>query len=136
VVILVKPVSLRGSGAESGAAAVEFALVCVLLVMLVVGMVEIGRLYAAQLSVTHAAREGARAAAVGHFDAAYVKQQAVPLNPAFVTVGQSQGVDPSGDEYVQVTVSYPISIALVDNNWTRTAQVIHLSSSARMRAEY
>jgi len=132
----VKPASFGEVGTDRGAAAVEFALVCILLVMLVVGMVEIGRLYAAQLSVTHAAREGARAAAVGHFDAAYVKQQATPLNPAFVTVGQSQGVDPSGDEYVQVTVSYPITVALVNNNWSRTARVIQLSSSARMRAEF
>jgi len=115
---------------------VEFALVCVLLVMLVVGMVEIGRLYAAQLSVSHAAREGARAAAVGNFDVGYVKQQAMPLNPAFVGVGQSQGTDPGGDAYVQVTVSYPVTIALLDASWVRTARTIQLSSSARMRAEY
>lgn len=123
-------------GADRGAAAVEFALVSVLLVMLIVGMVEIGRLYAAQLSVTHAAREGARAAAVGRFDAAYVKQQAMPLDPAFIVVGQTQGTDPSGDEYVQVTVSYPLTIALVNNSWARTARTIQLSSSARMRTEF
>lgn len=122
--------------ADHGAAAVEFALVCVLLVMLLVGIVEFGRVYTAQLAVTHAAREGARAAAVGHFDAAYVRQQAMPLNPAHLTVGQSQGVDPSGDAFVQVTVSYPLSIALVDNNWAKAARVIQLRSSARMRAEF
>jgi len=127
---------MGGVRADRGAAAVEFALVCVLLVMLLVGIVEFGRAYSAQLAVTHAAREGARAAAVGHFDAAYVRQQAMPLNPAFVTVGQSQGVDPSGDAFVQVTVSYPLTIALVDNNWARTARVIQLRSSAKMRAEF
>lgn len=114
----------------------EFALVCVLLVMLLVGMIQFGRVYAAQLSVTHAAREGARAAAVGHFDATYVKQQAMPLSPALLSVGQSTGTDPNGDEYVQVTVSYPFTITLVDNNWARTARTIQLSSSARMRAEF
>lgn len=123
-------------GSDRGAAAVEFALVCILLLMLMVGMVEIGRLYAAQLSVTHAAREGARAAAVGRFDAAYVKAQAMPLDPALLVVDQTQAQDANGDEYVQVTVSYPLSIALVDNEWTRTAQTIQLSSSARMRAEF
>lgn len=121
---------------DRGAAAVEFALVCVLLVMLLVGIVQFGRAYTAQLAVTHAAREGARAAAVGRFDAAYVKSQAMPLSPSLLTVGQSTGTDPNGQEYVKVTVSYPFTLSLVNNKWTTTSQIITLSSSAQMRAEY
>ena len=123
-------------GSDRGAAAVEFALVCVLLLMLVVGMVEIGRLYSAQLAVTHAAREGARSAAVGHFDAAYVKQQALPLNAGSISVSESEGTDSNGDKYVQVTVSYPVTIAFVSTNWSRTPRTVTVSSSARMRAEF
>lgn len=49
---------------ERGAAAVEFALVLPLLVTLLLGIMEFGRVYNAQVSVTSAAREGARVMAI------------------------------------------------------------------------
>lgn len=45
---------------ESGAAAVEFALVVPILLLLLLGIVEFGRVYNAQLQLTAAARDGAR----------------------------------------------------------------------------
>lgn len=51
-------------GSESGAAAVEFALVLPILVVLLIGIVEYGSVYNAQLMLTSAAREGARTMAV------------------------------------------------------------------------
>lgn len=126
----------RAPRGDSGAAAVEFALVCVLVLMLVIGMVELGRLYASQLAVTHAAREGARAAAVGHFSVGYVQQQAMPLGPSGLSVSESQGTDGNGDKFVQVTVAYPVSISLLNNRWVRSARTITVSSTARMRAEF
>jgi Flp pilus assembly protein TadG len=45
---------------ERGAAAVEFALVLPLLVVILLGTIEFGRAYNAQISLTHAARETAR----------------------------------------------------------------------------
>ena len=55
----------RGWGSERGAAAVEFALVLPILVLILFGVIEFGGVYNAQLMVTGAAREGAREMAVG-----------------------------------------------------------------------
>lgn len=49
---------------DRGAAAVEFALVALLLITLVVGAVEFGRLWAMQASLASAARDGAREMAI------------------------------------------------------------------------
>jgi Flp pilus assembly protein TadG len=53
-----------GSMSESGAAAVEFALVAPLLVLLICGIVDLGRAYATLNQLAASAREGARLAAV------------------------------------------------------------------------
>ena len=49
---------------ERGSAAVEFALVLPVIVMLVMVVVQVGMIVQTQLMLTNAAREGARAAAV------------------------------------------------------------------------
>ncbi|WP_461187360.1 TadE/TadG family type IV pilus assembly protein [Arthrobacter sp. Z4-13] len=49
---------------ERGAAAVEFALLVPILIMLVFGIMEFGRAYNVQMSLTNAAREGARSLAI------------------------------------------------------------------------
>ena len=50
---------------QRGAAAVELALVLPVLVLILFGIIEFGRGYNEKISITHAAREGARALAVG-----------------------------------------------------------------------
>ena len=52
-------------GNDRGAAAVEFALVLPLLLITVLGLVDFGRAYSMQISLTQAAREGVRVAALG-----------------------------------------------------------------------
>ena len=54
----------RTSRSERGAVAVEFALVAPILLALVMGIVEFSNVYNAQVSVTQAAREGARTMAI------------------------------------------------------------------------
>jgi Flp pilus assembly protein TadG len=54
---------LRGN--ERGAAAVEFALVLPILLVLVFGIVDFSRAYGARVTVIHAAREGVRVQALG-----------------------------------------------------------------------
>lgn len=72
-------------GSERGAAAVEFALVFPLLVLVLFGIVEFGSIFNAQLMLTSAAREGARSMAINN-DAAAAKSlligAAVGLSPA------------------------------------------------------
>lgn len=55
----------RGSAnSDRGAAAVEFALLLPLLVLLIFGMIDFGRAINAQITLTQAAREGARVLAL------------------------------------------------------------------------
>ncbi|GGG71229.1 hypothetical protein GCM10011374_39880 [Kocuria dechangensis] len=51
---------------ERGAAAVEFALILPFLLLIIMGVIEFGRGYNAQISLTHAARETARTMAVSN----------------------------------------------------------------------
>jgi len=51
-------------GSERGAAAVEFALVFPILILVLIGIVEYGSVFNTQLMLTSAAREGARTMAV------------------------------------------------------------------------
>lgn len=55
----------RRAGGDRGAAAVEFALVMPLLLLVVFGIVDFGRAYNMQIALTSAAREGVRVAALG-----------------------------------------------------------------------
>ena len=50
--------------ADRGAAAVEFALILPILIVLIFGVIDFGRAFNAQVSLTQAAREGARLAAL------------------------------------------------------------------------
>jgi Flp pilus assembly protein TadG len=56
--------SCRAKKDESGAAAVEFAIVLPVLLLLVFGIIEFGLLFNRYITVTHAAREGVRVAAL------------------------------------------------------------------------
>ena len=51
---------------ERGAVAVEFALLAPLLIMVLLGIMEFGRAYYAQTTLTNAAREGVRAMAINN----------------------------------------------------------------------
>ncbi|MHA7153846.1 TadE/TadG family type IV pilus assembly protein [Arthrobacter sp. TMN-50] len=74
-----------GKQNETGAVAVEFALILPILLLLVFGTVEFGRAYNTQVTLTHAAREGVRAMAI-HNDPAVArtaaKNAAVSVNPS------------------------------------------------------
>lgn len=53
---------------QDGAAAVEFALVLIPLVLLIGGIIDFGLMLNAQVSLTHSAREGVRVEAIGTGD--------------------------------------------------------------------
>lgn len=55
----------RGDTRDRGAAAVEFGLLLPVILLVVLGAIDFGRMYNAQITLTQAAREGARYAALG-----------------------------------------------------------------------
>jgi Flp pilus assembly protein TadG len=59
----------RSKSSDRGAAAVEFALVLPLLLILIFGIIDFGRMLNAKITLTEAAREGARATALIGSDA-------------------------------------------------------------------
>lgn len=83
---------------DRGAAAVEFALVAVLLVTLLVGIMEFGRLWAIQGSLAQAARDGARTAAITGSDTAGKAR----LEESFRPLGGAAG-DGLGNQLPQQT---------------------------------
>ncbi len=85
---------------DRGAAAVEFALLLPILLLLVFGIIDFGRALNAQVTLTQAAREGARLAALNQPNVVSRTQAAATgLSPVTVTVtsscptGAGQGVD-------------------------------------------
>jgi Flp pilus assembly protein TadG len=106
--------SLRGNRAsrERGAVAVEFALVLPIFLLLVLGIFEFGRAFNIQVSLSEAAREAARYAAIHQSDSTYTVGAAqaagvaaapsVDLDPGDITVSSS-GTSPCN---VVVTISY------------------------------
>ncbi|UKA53165.1 pilus assembly protein [Arthrobacter sp. FW305-BF8] len=103
---------------ERGAAAVEFAILLPLLVMLVMGIIEFGRAYNAQISLTSAARESVRVMAISN-NPASAKTAAVnaavslrpalrPTDVAITTNGPSAGLCVTGAT-ATVTLNYSLS---------------------------
>ncbi len=97
-----------------GQAMVEMALVLPIFILLVMGIIDFGRLFNAQISLTHASREGARQAAVGTLDSdvtTLVKGAATGLDPTKLTVGILPA--PSGrrkGDPVSVSVNYRLEL--------------------------
>lgn len=61
--------STRSGRRERGAVAVEMAIVLPLLLLIIAGMIDLGRLFYVQTMVTNASREGARMKSLGYTDA-------------------------------------------------------------------
>jgi Flp pilus assembly protein TadG len=91
---------------DRGSVAVEFALVLPLLLLIVFGIIDFGRALNAQITLTEAAREGARLAALGQPNVVSRTQAAATgLSPVSVTVTSCPfGAGASDD--ASVTVSY------------------------------
>lgn len=85
----------------------EFALVLPILVLLIFGIVDFGRLLRAQIIMTEAAREGARASALVSTAAARERGDQVTQSLAgAVTAVTAECEDPADDTTVTVTYAF------------------------------
>jgi Flp pilus assembly protein TadG len=100
----------RAAGNDRGAAAVEFALLLPVLLLLLFGLIDFGRALNAQITITQAAREGARLEALNQPNVV-TKTEAAATGLSGVTativtacpVGSGAGID------AQVQVTYPFT---------------------------
>jgi Flp pilus assembly protein TadG len=98
---------------ERGAAAVEFAILLPLLLMLVLGTIEFGRAYNAQITLTNAARDGVRVMAIAKTpteakNAARTAAASVSTTIPISDVTLSTEVCPTGTQ-VTLTIKYKLS---------------------------
>lgn len=98
---------------QDGAAAVEFALVVPVLILLVVGIIEFAWAFNQQIEMTSAAREGARYMAIHYTDpdaVAATRQRVRDAAPALdppIADGQITVGSCTPDQPVTVAVAYP-----------------------------
>lgn len=92
---------------EDGAAAVEFAIVLPLLLLLLFGIVDFARAYNAHISLSGAAREGARVLALGTGDPETTTKDAAPsLPPGDITVSATACTNPGDPARVEASYQY------------------------------
>lgn len=109
----------RLSQNRKGQALVEIALVLPILCLLLMGLVEFGRAFHAYLILSHASREGARAAALGQGDwevQALVVGSAATLDPNSlqVSITPAEGARTRGEGVTVRTVyQLPIMVPLI-----------------------
>lgn len=84
---------LRRARAERGAAAVEFALIMPILLVLVFGIISYGYMLSFRQSISQAAAEGARAAAVAQQSSNQVADATRAMNEALNSYGVSCGTN-------------------------------------------
>ncbi len=121
---------MRNRQDERGAAAVEFALVAPLLLLMVLGIAEFGRAYYIQASLSQAAREGVRVMALQNNPAGAVAATRAAAPPGLtlgnVTVSPStcvaSGLTPAATATVTVTYSFTFLYGFFGSGLTLTGQ--------------
>ena len=99
---------------QDGQALVELAISITVLMMILLGIVEFGRIGHAYIVTTHASREGARIGALHHpdneiGDAVYRAASTLDINRMVVSISPAQANRQRGDS-LEVTVSYEVPL--------------------------
>lgn len=123
-------------GSERGTAAVEFALVLPLVLVVALALVQTGLLVRDRLLVEAAARAGARAAAVQD-DAAAIRSAALAAAPSLDEGGVDLGVTRAGarGEPVTVSIRYLASVRVPLVAWMFGGSVA-MTTSTTARQEF
>jgi len=119
---------------EKGQAIVELALILPILMLLIFGITEFGRIFSTYLILANSAREGARQATVGATDSEIVltvQNNASVLDSSnlIINISPSEGSRHRGDS-VTISVQYPVTIyapiisEIVGNPYSATGQAI------------
>jgi len=127
--------AVRGRGGQGGSAAVEFALVLPLVLLLALATLELALIAKDQLVLQGASRAGARQAAVATDDASVqqaVLQAAVGLDAT--RIGVTIQRDGDVGQPVEVTVTYRAPIAIPAIAWLFPTE-IDMTAKATMRQE-
>jgi len=128
---------------DGGAAAVEFALLLPLLLLLVFGIIDFGRALNAQITITQAAREGARLEALNQPNViSRTQAAAIGLSGVGVTIVSActPGVGSTANADVRVTYTFsfvtPIgAIAKIFNSGSKLGSALSLHAEGVMPCE-
>ncbi|OGS70228.1 MAG: hypothetical protein A2Y96_00535 [Firmicutes bacterium RBG_13_65_8] len=121
-----------------GQALVELALVIPVLLALVLGIVEFGRLFSAYMTIQHAAREGARLGVLGATDAeilsrVYANSPTLDLAQLSVTVSPGFTLRTPGSILtVSVAYSFQVMVPIID---TLLGSTVPVAAVVSMRVE-
>ncbi len=105
---------------EKGAVAVEMAILLPLLLLILMGIIEFGRVFNVQISLTQAAREGARHAAIYHHKSGLdVPGTALGAAPSLAGLGvavsdNASSCSSGSDVRVTTTVKLPSMTGFLD----------------------
>lgn len=98
---------------ERGAVAVEFAILAPLLIMILMGIMEFGRVYNVQATLTNAAREGVRVMAISNNQTSArtaAKNAASSLSPILLDSNITfSAASCTTDAQMTVTITYTLS---------------------------
>lgn len=128
----------RRAWSSKGAAAVEFAIVVPLLLLMLLGLVDLGRLLFVQVSLNAASREGARASSLGLTSSQVdsIVQQSSPGTARVSALGNATlqvtavacPANPTGQQLTTVTVTAPY-------NWVTGAAFLGVTNINQLRSE-
>jgi TadE-like protein len=126
---------MQSARKEKGAVAVEMAIVLPLLLLILLGIIEFGRVLNVQVSLTQAAREGARYAAIHHGEPGFdVSGTALAAAPSLSGLGVSvtdnaSSCSSSSNVQVRTTVSLPSLTGFLDAGFFGAPGIFPLSMS-------
>lgn len=122
---------------QKGQALVEFALILPIILLLILGIVQFGMLLNSYLSLTNAAREGARTGSLGSLDYE-IKNTIVGTSPSLnagnmvITISPSESLRSTGDTLtVSIEYNYVLTVPIVSSLFNN-AIVLKTQTSMRM----